>query len=329
MPVVMDDSAVGRRVVLRYRRAAQPNGAPFSDVVGELTSWSDGMATVSGRNGEVRVPVDSLVAARLVAPDRGRILQLQRIAALGWRSAEVATVDGWVLRANAGWTSRANSALPLGTPAGPLEAVLDVAADFYTDRSLPVQVLVPLPARGLLDAELARRCWQVHAPTVMLTRSLHGPDEQSVGPPVELEPDITSDWRTGYHARDGVLSAAALALLGRHETVRFATVRSNGRTLAIARGVVDEGWLGVTALEVSDAHRRQGLGSAVMRALEGWAITQGASQAYLQVEETNAAAGALYGSLGYREHHRYHYRRRPPATSTEISPVNTPPSITP
>lgn len=329
MPVVMDDSAVGRRVVLRFRRAGRDEGAPFSDVVGELTSWSDGVATVLGRNGEVRVPLDSLVAARLVAPDRGRILQLQRIAALGWRSAEVATTDGWVLRANEGWTSRANSALPLGTPAGPIEAVLAVVADFYTDRSLPVQVLVPLPARGLVDAELARRCWQLHAPTVMLTRSLHGVDEQPGDPRVELRPDITRDWRDGYHARDGVLPATALALLSRHETVRFASVRSNGRTVAIARGVVDEGWLGVTALEVSGTHRRQGLGSAVMRALQGWAISQGASQAYLQVEETNSAAAALYARLGYREHHRYHYRRRPPATSTEISPVNTPPSITP
>jgi N-acetylglutamate synthase len=77
----------------------------------------------------------------------------------------------------------------------------------------------------------------------------------------------------------------------------------------------------VTAVEVAPTHRRRGLGTEVMRALATWGACNGARQCYLQVEAGNEAAQAMYGRLGFRTHHRYHYRIDSARPGTAGEPV--------
>ena len=317
MPVVIDDSAVGRRVVIRFSRSSGGD-RPLSDVVGELLRLDEDWAEVRARSGVQRVPRSAIVAARLVAPDRRTILELEAVMAAGWRAAETTELDGWLLRANAGWTRRANSVLPLRTSSLPLPRLLDSVAAFYAERGLRPLIQLPLPARGLIDAELARRCWQIEAPVVVLTRELPPVGGDEGAHPVTISSTLTDAWRAGYHARDGVLTPVAVALLERHQDVGFAHVAQDGRTHGIARATADSGWLGVTALEVSPDARRLGIATALMARLAAWGSAHGARRAYLQVEADNADALALYRGLGYAEHHRYHYRR-PPADGTDCA----------
>jgi ribosomal protein S18 acetylase RimI-like enzyme len=80
----------------------------------------------------------------------------------------------------------------------------------------------------------------------------------------------------------------------------------------VARGVLVDHWLVVTAVTVAERARRRGLGTAVMAALADWARGRGGRTCVLQVAAGNAAALALYARLGFTEHHRYHYRLGPP-----------------
>ncbi len=81
--------------------------------------------------------------------------------------------------------------------------------------------------------------------------------------------------------------------------------------VAVARGVLTDDWLGVTAVTVAERARRGGLATSLTRALQSWAVDAGARWCYLQVVSGNAPARALYRRLGFIEHHRYHYRRPP------------------
>ena len=98
-------------------------------------------------------------------------------------------------------------------------------------------------------------------------------------------------------------------------SVWFATVPGEGGELgppdAIGRCVVDGRWAGFAAVEVAPERRRQGLATAVMAELARAALAEGASAAYLQVENDNTGAAALYDGLGFADHHAYHYRRAP------------------
>jgi GNAT superfamily N-acetyltransferase len=315
MPVVLSADAVGRRVVIRYRRRDTRPGPPLSDAVGVLVSFGAHQVAVRTGTGTVQVALSDVVASRLVAPDRRSVLDLERIAADGWRAAEVVEYDGWLLRANDGWTSRANSVLPLGTPRNGLDAALAAAQRFYTGRNLPMRIQVPLPARGLLDAELAGRGWTAHTEVLVMTKTLGEP-------PIGIEPSgtepnlreagtLTEDWVAGYHARDGVLNEPARLLLDRHPNRRFVWLTDAGHTVAIARGTAHDGWLGIMALEVAADQRRRGLARTLVAALHRWAIAEGARWSHLEVEAANGPAVALYRSAGYAEHHRYHVRVPP------------------
>jgi ribosomal protein S18 acetylase RimI-like enzyme len=55
----------------------------------------------------------------------------------------------------------------------------------------------------------------------------------------------------------------------------------------------------VQALEVQPAHRRQGIGEALMRHLETAALAHGFGSVALMVEPANHAALELYRNLGY------------------------------
>jgi ribosomal protein S18 acetylase RimI-like enzyme len=106
----------------------------------------------------------------------------------------------------------------------------------------------------------------------------------------------------------------AADILVRADRPVFASVRLDpgpAPPAAVARGVLVEGWLCVTAVTVDDRHRRQGLATAVMAALGSWARAGGASSCVLQVASSNGPAIALYDRLGFTEHHRYHYRLAP------------------
>jgi ribosomal-protein-alanine N-acetyltransferase len=59
------------------------------------------------------------------------------------------------------------------------------------------------------------------------------------------------------------------------------------------------GELEIFNIAVSAAHRRQGLGGALLRHALAWAAGQGCAAAFLEVREGNASAIALYRSCGF------------------------------
>ncbi len=100
-------------------------------------------------------------------------------------------------------------------------------------------------------------------------------------------------------------------MLTRHDRAGFASVTLDGEIAAIGRGVIDDEWLGVSAVEVAPDLRRRGLATAVMQALWRWGAAAGAQRCYVQVSSDNTAAVALYERLGYWRHHDYRYRQDP------------------
>jgi GNAT superfamily N-acetyltransferase len=303
---------VGRRVVVRHSGAsAEP---PYHDIVGELVEVTTTHAVVRRADGERRrVPLDRIVAAKVVTASTRDILAIEQVCARGWRAIDTTWSRGWLLRANHGFTRRANSALPLRPIQGSLDEVVAAAYDWYGARGLPLRVSCPLPARQALDDALAKRGFPALVDVAVLVAALS--TVPSSTEPVEIAPVPSADWLAGYHYRDAAeVPDHGRAILTRHDRVGFATVRRAGAVAGVARGVVDGDWLGVTAVEVDPRVRRTGVATSLLGALRDWAMREhGASRSYVQVETTNDAAIRLYARLGYWHHHVYRYRIDPRA----------------
>ncbi|HEV7657578.1 MAG TPA: GNAT family N-acetyltransferase [Mycobacteriales bacterium] len=298
---------LGHRVVVR-----RFVDGGLADVVGVLVDAGPDVLVVRRRDGSlVEMSRSAVNVMRTVAAAPRDVLALEEVAAQGWPAPETRWLGRWLLRAAAGWTGRGNSVLPLGEPGLPLDQALADVTAWYGERGLPARFTIPTPARELLDGALAQRGWRSYNPTAVLTGDVgvllrRLPVSEHA---VLVEPAPSADWLSLYHYRGGAeLPPVARTVLAGAREPGFAVLRDRGGTpLAIARGSVDEGWLGVTAVEVDAGHRRQGLATAVMRALLAWAAERAATSTYLQVAEENTGALALYDRLGYLRHHGYHY----------------------
>ncbi|MDN3026557.1 GNAT family N-acetyltransferase [Streptomyces sp. S.PB5] len=317
---------VCKRVSVRHLNEGGGPGEKFTDTVGVLTSWDDGVLLITRKSGEsVRILESSLVAGKVVpaAPARRRgpaasYEELAHVSSRAWRPVESERLGEWELRAAAGFTRRANSVLPIGDPGMPLDGALDAVRRWYGDRGLPAYIQTSTGAEGtqeLLCAELERRGWVREVTAEMWIGGLaavadRGEEAESGGVVMSREADDA--WLARYQ-RKGV-SEVALKVLGSGPSVWFATVpgASEGAApAAIGRCVVDGRWAGFSAVEVDPGQRRRGLATTVMAALARRALDEGASAAWLQVENDNAGARALYAGMGFAAHHAHHHYREP------------------
>jgi N-acetylglutamate synthase len=237
------------------------------------------------------------------------VVALERLAARSWRGLEQQRHGDWVLRAGGGFTGRANSVLVLGDPPEALPDAVATVSEWYTRRGLRPRAQVPMPGAGPADAAFDAAGWTRDDDNLVLTAPLTGwaPPRS----PVDLAPVPDAAWLAGYRYRGTPLPAVAYDVLVNADEPVFAAIRRDpapAPLAAVARGVLVDGWLCVTAVTVDERHRRLGLATAVMAGLVEWARDRGAHSCLLQVAGANAAALALYARLGFIEHHRYHYR---------------------
>lgn len=322
---------VGKRVSVRRRTDGGGGRAQFADTVGVLTSWDSGVVSITPKGGEsVHIAEASLVAGKVVpaAPARRRgpaasFGELAVVTARAWQPVESEALGDWRLRAAGGFTRRANSALPLGDPGLPLGEALGRVRAWYEERGLPAYVQTATGAEGTqetLCAELERHGWRREVSAEVRTAAL--------APVGDLDADVTAvrltrepdaAWLARYQ-RFATPGPHVLRVLGSGPSVWFATVPGDApdagpdaapgaAPAAIGRCVVDGRWAGFMAVEVAPERRRRGLATTVMAALARRALDEGASAAWLQVEEDNEGARALYDGLGFAAHHRYHHFR--------------------
>jgi ribosomal protein S18 acetylase RimI-like enzyme len=321
---------VGKRVSVRRLGEPGTPGGKFTDTVGVLTSWDNGVLLITRKSGEtVRIAESSLVAGKVVpaAPARRRgpaatYDELARVASRAWRPVESERLGDWELRSAGGFTRRANSVLPLGDPGLPLDETLAAVRRWYGERGLPAYVQTATGAEGtqeLLCAELERRGWVREVSAELWIGALAPVADRAEDSEVVLSRTADEAWLARYR-RKGV-SEVALKVLGSGPSVWFASLPGEGGVpAAIGRCVVDGRWASFAAVEVDPALRRRGLATTVLAALARRALDEGASAAWLQVETDNAAARALYGALGFSAHHAYHHYREPDSGPGTVAP---------
>lgn len=246
---------------------------------------------------------------------------LEAAMARGWWPLEHAWLGEWLLRASAGFTGRGNSALAIGDPGMPVDSAIERVEQFYRSRELPPRFAVPGPAvgdvgNGELAEVLADRGYAAVTPTAVMVAPT-ATVARAETTPVLLASRPDAGWLRLYRYRGQPLPPEAVPLLTGSAHQRFASLRHGGETVAVGRVAISAGWAGITAMQVDDRHQRRGLARAVLSAMAGYAGQRGVTDVYLQVAVENTAARGLYESMGFVDHHGYHYRVRPAGSSAD------------
>ncbi|MFD0741823.1 GNAT family N-acetyltransferase [Phytohabitans flavus] len=312
---------VGHRVVVRRIVGVRNDRPLYTDALGELVEITETDLTIATSKGPLRVPLSEVHRAKRVPPTRrpnaADVIALELAANEAWPPPVQEQLGGWLLRAADGWTGRANSALPIGDPDRPLEAAIDAVERWYEARGAQPLINTPLPLAAPVGASLDTRGWTARPLVLVQTAPVRSIlDATTTRARVELTRTPSDAWLAITAERKGSLPEAARHILTAVRQVRFAHMYGeSGDLLAAGRGTItgDGHWLGLALVEVVPEARRGGLAQDVVGALARWAAETGASRAFLQVEERNAAAVALYAKLGFTTHHSYLTREAPKA----------------
>jgi len=251
---------------------------------------------------------------------RERIQFLDELALRAWPTFESENVDGWIVRAANGTTHRANCVWTHGSlEKVDVAAKLGAAEAFYRERRLPATFYIsPASQQQDLDAMLAKRGYETESPTLVHTGDLASMVTRAGQPEdvsVELVEEPDDGWLDAHFRcarRSGADARDRAEIIRRIEPpAAFASAIIGSEVIAVANGVLDQGWLGIYNVVTARRFRRRGASRALLRLLAEWALGQGAEHVHLAVEADNPGAIALYRRLGMEMAYSYHYRVKP------------------
>ena len=223
-----------------------------------------------------------------------------------WPAEESLSLGPWRLRANRGYTNRANSVRTACRQPGNCDwdELMARAEEFYRDRNLPpIFHVTAASAPCDLDRRLAERGYRVEkssnvwsADSMALCVGIALPDSNA-----ELagSNSPTEDWlRCDPHPE----RADSLGQLCRRipEPRIFVSVLDSNRTVARALSAIHGGIAWLYCMATLPSHKRRGHATRSVQFLAEWAVRNDASAFYLQVMADNAAAKSLYTRCGFR-----------------------------
>jgi ribosomal protein S18 acetylase RimI-like enzyme len=224
--------------------------------------------------------------------------------------------DGWLLFLSPGRAKRARSVNPQFGSSLPLAAKIRHCEALYERHGLPMLFrITPFARPAELDDALAQRGYVAFDRTLVQSASLEEPPPVLGSCDVELSSPLPEAFAEAVGEMRGSPAAQRHAHLERLAQspldVRPVLARLDGRPVAAGLVSVEGDLAGLfDIVTVADA-RDLGIGTRVTAALLARAWERGARRVFLQVDEANAPALAVYRKFGFTSLYAYHYRAPP------------------
>lgn len=224
--------------------------------------------------------------------------------------------DGWLLRASGTDTRRANSATVMQLSTLPLEEKIAYVEAWYRRHGQSaIFRLTEALAPPELDGLLAGHGYALEVETWVMTK------------------DLTQGFPPGnYHLLNGAQllersetegledlhrMKAASAELQAQDAQRqalwkgpqvFLSLKTSHGIASTGMARLDAGHLGIFSMRTARKARNKGYASILVAYLLAWGLEQGATSAFLQVDQTNLGAIAVYKKFGFSPVYAYWHR---------------------
>ncbi|WP_172297556.1 N-acetyltransferase [Pseudoruegeria sp. HB172150] len=221
-----------------------------------------------------------------------------------WAPVRAFRVGPWMIREGGGGGQRVSAAT-----AEPSFDPSDLAMAEKAMRDLGQKTLFMIrEGDAQLDALLERQGYRIHDPVALyaidigeLTSEKVPPVSAfSIWPPLAIQKDI---WR------EAGIGPERCAVMDRVQGPKTSILaRHNDQPAGAGFIACLKQTAMIHSVEVVPSHRRQGVGSNILRQAAHWAQDQGATVFSLAVTRSNEKANPLYTSLGMQVVGYYHYR---------------------
>ncbi len=231
-----------------------------------------------------------------------------------WPAEESISLGPWQLRANRGFTNRANSVRTAGDKSDDYdwEELTARAEKFYRTRNLPpIFHITAASAPRNLDQRLASRGYRIEK-----SSNIWGADIAAVS--ASIVPLKSNFWigasdsptEAWFQCDVHPHGAGSLEELCHRiaEPRVFVSAMDSGQTVARALSAIHGGVAWLYCMATLPSHQRRGHATRLIHFLAEWALRNNAGAFYLQVMTGNAAAKSLYTRAGFRWRYDYHYR---------------------
>lgn len=217
-------------------------------------------------------------------------------------------IDGWLLPFDSGSIGRAKSAVPLhhGIDVSAFEPI----SARYAARAQPLVFRLPhVPSCEDFKRHLRTLGFRPGKPTLVQIVHCKHVLQVTSKPLAELNSASDPAWAALFLGEgfDPVDGASRVANLSRAHGTMFASLREGGQTLAAGAGAYSHGWASAHGMRTAQGMRGRGLAGRVLASIAQEAIHKGIQRMFLQVQEDNAAALALYRRAGFLTAWRYEY----------------------
>ncbi len=242
---------------------------------------------------------------------REQIVRCEELAANAHVALKILQYDGWILHFSEGHTGRANSVSVLYPSHIDPDEKIDYCEKQYASQKLPCVFKLTDGDEALMERLVARGYTDITPSAVMRTEVF---DVKMPQQEVEVFDQPVEEWLEPYFAFEGFDE--------KHQDIYrrmldklcidavYAVVKEQGRAVAVASAVEDDGQMLIQNVIVDADHRGKGYGRAVCTALLAKHAEEGIPPCSLQVLQNNTVARSLYESLGFRKVYGYCYMKK-------------------
>ena len=224
----------------------------------------------------------------------------------------VQEIEGWLLPFDASTIGRAKSAVPLRHQ-GLQTSDIDTIEARYAARGLPAAFRLSDDwSLSPLHSTLMERDYRDDQPTLVQVANTHDILQMATSSSAQVDATAHPTWAAVYTAPgfDPVDGQHRIEALSRSHSAMYAHITQDDASVAAGVGAFSQGWASIHGMRTVVAKRGQGLARSILVALAQEARRRGIQRFFLQVEEENAGAIALYAKAGFQTVWRYHYWRR-------------------
>ena len=234
-----------------------------------------------------------------------------------WPSHQMQVYDGWIVRFSYYYTHRTNCVEQIGPSQLPYDEKLAYCEEIYRRWQTPCLFKISPISDPALTELLVKNGYTTAHPTDVMTLDLDSFDAAANAPShtFTISNQVSYTWLQGLfdlkkttniiHRRIVPSMYAAIP-----KDVIALLYMEGDRVAATGLGILDRDYIGIYAIHVDEAFRRQHIARDIVTTLLIEGRRCGAGKAYLQVVSDNEPAKALYRSIGFEKRYDYHFLLR-------------------